>query len=428
MKLNVAGRIYCCIALPALVTLAGALVGLRSSDRAADEVRGTIRRMALAGEMSGTQRSELDRAAATLEAIDARASLLLGLIALSGIAAAVASSAHLVRRIRNPLQRSLQAMAAMRNGDFGVTLDHSSRDELGELAAGLNTMSAAMQHLLENLHATGRQLGSAASHVAAVTRQQMTATAEVASMVVELGATSKQIAATSSELMRTMSGVTSGAEQTSELARAGQSALARMNGNMQQIIEASSAVNSRLVVLSEKAGNINAVVNTITKVADQTNLLSLNAAIEAEKAAEHGRGFAVVATEIRRLADQTAVATFDIEKIVKEMQSAVSAGVMGMDKFVEEVRRAADEVSTLAGRMLEINAQVQHLTPQFEMVSEGVRAQAGGAAQIAEALTQLGDTTQESASSLRQSNDAVTVLNDVASGIAATVSNFRLAS
>ena len=98
-------------------------------------------------------------------------------------------------------------------------------------------------------------------------------------------------------------------------------------------------MNAKLAVLNEKASNINQVVTTITKVADQTNLLSLNAAIEAEKAGEHGRGFAVVATEIRRLADQTAIASYDIEQLVKEMQSAVSAGVMGMDKFSEEVRR-----------------------------------------------------------------------------------------
>ncbi len=88
-----------------------------------------------------------------------------------------------------------------------------------------------------------------------------------------------------------------------------------------------------MAALSDKASNINSVLNTITKVADQTNILSLNAAIEAEKAGEAGRGFSVVATEIRRLADQTSVSTWDIEQMLKEMQSAVSASVMGMDKF-----------------------------------------------------------------------------------------------
>ena len=98
---------------------------------------------------------------------------------------------------------------------------------------------------------------------------------------------------------------------------------------MGQVVDASAAINSRLATLSEKATNIGMVVTTITKVADQTNLLSLNAAIEAEKAGDYGRGFGVVATEIRRLADQTAVATSDIEQIVKEMQSAVAAGRYG---------------------------------------------------------------------------------------------------
>nr|WP_304949706.1 methyl-accepting chemotaxis protein [Verrucomicrobium spinosum] len=112
------------------------------------------------------------------------------------------------------------------------------------------------------------------------------------------------------------------------------------------------------------------MVTTITKVADQTNLLSLNAAIEAEKAGEYGRGFAVVATEIRRLADQTAVATSDIEQMVKEMQSAVSAGVMGMDRFSEEVRRGAEVVDQVGTQLTEIIEKVQTLTPSFETVNE----------------------------------------------------------
>ena len=96
------------------------------------------------------------------------------------------------------------------------------------------------------------------------------------------------------------------------------------------------------------------MVTTIAKVADQTNLLSLNAAIEAEKAGEYGRGFSVVATEIRRLADQTAVATYDIEQMVREIQSAVAAGVMGMDKFSEEVRRGMSEVTQVGDQLSQI--------------------------------------------------------------------------
>src|SRR3990172_5250125 len=136
-----------------------------------------------------------------------------------------------------------------------------------------------------------------------------------------------------------MNEVSAVAEQTAALANSGQAGLTRMEKIMPQVMEAARSINGKLAVLNEKAANINQVVTTITKVADQTNLLSLNAAIEAEKAGEYGRGFAVVATEIRRLADQTAVATLDIEQMVKEMQSAVSAGVMSVEKFSKKVEK-----------------------------------------------------------------------------------------
>ena len=167
-------------------------------------------------------------------------------------------------------------------------------------------------------------------------------------------------------------------------------------------------------------------MTTITKVADQTNLLSLNAAIEAEKAGEYGRGFAVVATEIRRLADQTAVATYDIEQMVKEIQSAVSAGVMGMDKFSEEVRRGMQDVQQIGGQLTEIIQQVQALAPRCEAVNEGMQAQATGAEQITQALAQLSEAAQQTVESLRQSGQAIDGLNQAAIGMRSGVSRFKL--
>jgi hypothetical protein len=173
----------------------------------------------------------------------------------------------------------------------------------------------------------------------------------------------------------------SAAEESAGLAGQGQAGLTRMEATMRQVMDASGSINHKLAVLNEKAGNINHVVTTITKVADQTNLLSLNAAIEAEKAGEYGRGFAVVATEIRRLADQTAVATYDIDRMVKEIQSAVSAGVMGMDKFSDEVRRGMHEIEQVSGQLTQIIHQVQRARPRCEAVTEGMQAQATGAGQ-----------------------------------------------
>ena len=195
---------------------------------------------------------------------------------------------------------------------------------------------------------------------------------------------------------------------------------------MRRVMDAAGSINAKLAVLNEKAGNINQVVTTITKVADQTNLLSLNAAIEAEKAGEYGRGFAVVAAEIRRLADQTAVATYDIEQMVKEIQSAISAGVMGMDKFSEEVRRGMAEVQQVGGQLSQIIQQVQEVVPRFETVNEGMQAQATGAEQISEALLQLTEAAHQTVESLRQSTSAIEDLNQVSGNLRSSVSRFKL--
>jgi methyl-accepting chemotaxis protein WspA len=191
-------------------------------------------------------------------------------------------------------------------------------------------------------------------------------------------------------------------------------------------MDAAGSISAKLSVLNEKAGDINQVVTTITKVADQTNLLSLNAAIEAEKAGEYGRGFAVVSSEIRRLADQTAVATYDIEQMVGEIQSAVSAGVMGMDKFSEEVRRGLHDMHEIGAKLSEIISQVLTLVPRFETVNEGMQAQATGAEQISEALLQLTEATQQTVESLRQSSTAIDELNQVSGNLHGSIARFKL--
>jgi methyl-accepting chemotaxis protein WspA len=284
----------------------------------------------------------------------------------------------------------------------------------------------AIDKLIVHVQRSALEVTAAVTEIAASAQQHQATTTEMASTASHIGATSTEIAATSKELLKTINEVTDVAEQTAGLAGSGQTGLNRMETTMRQVMEAARAINSKLAVLSEKATNINQVVTTITKVADQTNLLSLNAAIEAEKAGEYGRGFVVVATEIRRLADQTAVASYDIEQIVKEMQSAVSAGVMGMDKFSEEVRRGMQDVAQVSEQLAQIIKQVQALTPEFEMVNEGMQSQSTGAQQISEALVQLTESTRQTAESLRESNLAINQLNSTANDLRTAISRFKL--
>jgi len=345
---------------------------------------------------------------------------------LLAIVAAGICGLLLMRAITAPMQRIVHALDKLRSGDLSVRLSLDRKDEFGAIESGFNEMAEAIATLVAQAQRSSVQVTTSVTEIAATSKQQQATATETAATTTEIGATSREIAATSRDLVRTMTEVTSAADQASSLAGSGQQGLARMEETMHQVMGAADLVNAKLGILNEKASNITQMVVTIVKVADQTNLLSLNAAIEAEKAGEYGRGFAVVATEVRRLADQTAVATYDIEQMVREIQSAVSAGVMGMDKFSEEVRRGMFEVQQVGEQLSQIIHQVQALAPRVLMVNEGMQAQATGAEQINQALAQLSDASTQTVESLRQASFAIDELSQVAAGLRGGVSRFKV--
>ncbi|HWD31415.1 methyl-accepting chemotaxis protein [Pseudomonas caricapapayae] len=356
--------------------------------------------------------------------VTAKFSMIVSLVL--AIIAATICGLLLMRAITAPMQRIVHALDKLSSGDLSVRMNLDRKDEFGAVETGFNEMMGELTNLVSQAQRSSVQVTTSVTEIAATSKQQQATATETAATTTEIGATSREIAATSRDLVRTMTEVTSAADQASILAGSGQQGLARMEETMHQVMGAADLVNNKLAILNEKAGNINQVVVTIVKVADQTNLLSLNAAIEAEKAGEYGRGFAVVATEVRRLADQTAVATYDIEQMVREIQSAVSAGVMGMDKFSEEVRRGMFEVQQVGEQLSQIIHQVQALAPRVLMVNEGMQAQATGAEQINHALAQLGDASSQTVESLRQASFAIDELSQVATGLRGGVSRFKV--
>jgi methyl-accepting chemotaxis protein WspA len=302
----------------------------------------------------------------------------------------------------------------------------STHDSIAQVAAGVKTMLQNLNSLVKQVQISGIQVTSSATQISANAKEHEATVAEQAASTNQIMSTVTEISATGRELLNTMAEVKDVVENTSRSATDGHNALVSMENTMNQMQSATDTISSKLAVLSEKADNINTVVTTINRVADQTNLLSLNAAIEAEKAGEYGRGFSVVATEIRRLADQTAVATWDIEQMVKEMLSAVSAGVMSMDKFTEEVTRGVSDVATVGAQLTQIIQQVQALLPRFETVNEGTRLQAEGAEQIKESMIQLNEMAQQTAETLKHSGLSVEQLKEAARGLQEGVSTFKV--
>ncbi|MDY6896598.1 MAG: CHASE3 domain-containing protein [Cyanobacteriota bacterium] len=330
------------------------------------------------------------------------------------------------RYLNFSLQSAFNFTEQIAAGDLTTQLDVSSNDVIGQLMRALKNMSHGLNSLINKVQRSGIQVTSSSTQIAASGKQLEGTITEQVAATQEVSATAKEISNTSSELVKTMEEVAAVSQVTAKAASDNQKDLFEMETTIQNLKEATNSIASRLGIISEKANNINNIVLTITKVADQTNLLSLNAAIEAEKAGEYGLGFAVVAREIRRLADQTAVATLDIEETIKQMQSSVSTGVMEMDKFATEVTRSVEDVARISNQTTQIIEQVQQLTPRFEGVSQGMETQSQAAQQISEAMSQLTSSSMQTADSLRDINNAIAQLNQVSQGLSQEISRFKL--
>lgn len=332
----------------------------------------------------------------------------------------------LMQRLRADVDDLLGVVNRAAAGDLTGRTSVSGDDAIGQLARGLSKMIEDLRGMIAKVQRAGIQVTSSTTEIAASSRQQEATSIEQAQTSVEVLSTTREIAANANALVRTMEEAVQVADETTQGAEQARSSLASMDGTMQRMVAATDSINAKLAALSEKSSHINKVLTTITKVADQTNLLSLNAAIEAEKAGEAGRGFSVVATEIRRLSDQTTAATDDIEQMLKDMNSAVSASVMGMDKFSEEIRRSVQEVASVSDQLAEVIEDVQKLPARFDIVLEGMQSQAVGAGQIAETITQLNDSTQQTTEALKATSEAVQYLQQAAQDLQSSVATFSV--
>lgn len=356
---------------------------------------------------------------------DFQRTLVIGLL-IATIAGVTLVAFVVARTISTPIRTAVHIARQVAAGDLRGQIAVHSDDETGALLTAIQTMTNDLRGLIGRIQKSSVALISTATAMQATSAEQQQVIADYGASTSQAVAAVKQITVTSHELVRTMTEVNDMAAHTGEMAAGGRVNLASMDGTMRQLADSTTSFSTKLAVISERAVNINLAVTTIAKVADQTNLLSINAAIEAEKAGEYGLGFLVVAREIRRLADQTAVASLDIERMVKEMQNAVSAGVMEMDKFSEQVRGGVSEIGEISARLGDIISAVQGISGRFGQVTEGMRAQSQGAEQIREAMVRLAEGAARTAESLNDFNGATVHLREAVGDLKEEVSRFTI--
>ena len=317
-------------------------------------------------------------------------------IGVPGVLAAL----WLARSIAEPVRQSLDVAEAIAAGDLTAAVPRGGDDEVGRLLAAFGSMTRSLGGLVRRIQTAGERLSTVEADASGALATQDRAVRSFSGSATEISTAVAEISATSEQLLEATSEVTDAAREAARVAAEGRGGLESMTASMQHLDETMNAFTRKLATISQRASGITSVVTTIAKVADQTNLLSVNATIEAEKAGESGRGFRIVAQEIRRLADQTALATKDIERMVRDMQAAVSSGTMEMDRFRNEVSQRITEVADVSEKLGRIIEPVQAVTSSLEHVHEGMQAQSQGARQIRDAMDALRAGAGESASSL----------------------------
>ncbi|MFB3906371.1 MAG: methyl-accepting chemotaxis protein [Acidobacteriota bacterium] len=422
----------------------GRTVADRATGAAAVRLAGADRRLYWATAPSANWKIVLNVSNAVVSEPVRDLAIRAGLLGLAGVVLSSLMLIAISRGISRPIIRLTAIAQRVAEGNLRgakIELDHfapanDSRlgsvapreaDETARLHSAISTMTENLSNLIGHVQHSGARIMSTANQIAATAKQQETMVHTFGGATTEVSASAREISATSQDLMNTMGSVSEVAAQTACVAESGRVLLRTRHKAMDQLLAGTAAISAKLSIIRERAGEINKVIATITSVADLTNVLSLNATIEAEKAGEVGRGFSVVAREVRRLADQAAAATVNIEQMVKAMQSSVSSGVMEMDKFSRVVSRDVEEMGQLTSQLDQIIQQVKELTARFEEVNAGMRAQSQGAAQISEATAHLNEAAGQTAVSVSEFNQATRDLGAAVAGLQDQVSRFNLA-
>ena len=299
-------------------------------------------------------------------------------------------------------------------------------DEITSLARDFNLFIQKMHGAVSLVNqATNRlasstiELSSTADNVVRAAEGQESRAVQSASAVEEMTMTAGDVARNSTEAARI-------AQETAETARSGQEVMTQTVIGMQQVSEAVAQAANIITMLGRSSDQIGEIVRVIEDIADQTNLLALNAAIEAARAGEQGRGFAVVADEVRKLAERTTKATKEIGDMIRQIQQDTKSAVASMDQGTNQVGQGVELANKTGEALSKIHSMINSTADMIQQIASAAEEQSNATRQIAGDLEAMTQTTQQTSSGIAESAQACHELSTLASDLQKTVSTFKV--
>lgn len=368
-------------------------------------------------------KSEYDQALASAK-LDA---LIFEILLAAGTLGLLLQSWFIIRRIRSGLQAAIEAANAIAAGDLTKPLPAASKDELGDLVASLSVMRNNLHELIANvregitaLNHTSGSVSESAHNSSKVTEMQSEAASGMAAAMEELSVSIDQVSEHAKDAYQV-------SQTSSKEAGEGGAIIQNTASEMEKIATAVNNVAETIRNLEGYSEHISSIVNTIREIADQTNLLALNAAIEAARAGEQGRGFAVVADEVRKLAERTAISTKEISSMISKIQDGTKQAAQEMDISVKRVsdgvglaRQAGTSVSSISEAALHAAHAVNDITAAIEEQSLAAR-------DIAQRIEKIAQGTEENSLASSQTASSAQKMTELSKQLDELAARFRIA-
>lgn len=373
---------------------------------------------------------ERDTDAAYLEsvALYSRAKWVLISTGAAAVILGLLSVLYLSRNFATRLNRVADTMSRVADGDLSVQLRIFANDEIGELGKSINRMLASTVAMIASIKQTATELSASADQMSAVNQQVAASSEEVAAQTGTVATASEEMSATSMEIAQNCSLAAESSRHGSKLAIEGVSVVQETVAGMNRLAEKVKQTAATVEKLGTRSEQIGEIVGTIEDIADQTNLLALNAAIEAARAGEQGRGFAVVADEVRALAERTTRATKEIGEMIRAVQLETKGAVASMQEGVHEVERGTNDAVRSGEALGNIRNQIDSVSDQINQIATAAEQQMATTGEITGNIQQITEVVQLSAASSHDSADAARKLQNHAGQLHRLVEHFKVAS
>lgn len=358
------------------------------------------------------------------------------------------------RKIAKQVKNMAQAAQQVAAGDLRITVQAETKDEIGHLADALSTMVADLRNVVKKVQSNAQQVAAASEELTASADQSAQAANQVAGSIVEVAAGAAGQLKSANDTTGVVESMSAGIEEiaasanqvanhsfkATDMAKEGGISVQKAVNQMAQVEKTVDSSAKVVAKLGERSKEIGQIVDTISSIAGQTNLLALNAAIEAARAGEQGRGFAVVADEVRKLAEQSQDAAKQIGELIVKIQADTEQAVVSMTDGTREVKVGTEVVNAAGASFNEIASFIMEMSEQIKEISAAIQQMAGGSQQIVvsvkdiEGLSQktadeaqtVSAATEEQSASMEEIASSSKALAMMAQELQETVSKFKI--